>query len=70
MHIALAETEETYSGLTNGCATAGKAGCKLLEFTGENVTGDDVKTFLNYAHDVIDILCGPGNPSDPTSILS
>jgi hypothetical protein len=56
MHYnALADTEKTYSGLTDGCAKAGRAGCKLIEITGDNASGDDVKDLLNYAIDVIPI---------------
>ena len=50
---SLMDAEKTYSGLTNACAAAGRAGCKLVEFTGDNSTGDDVKALLNYALDVI-----------------
>ena len=63
---ALADTEKTYSGLTGSCAKAGRAGCKLIEFTGDNVTGDDVKTFVNYIHDVSD---PPSGLSDQTDIF-
>ena len=55
MYHSLADTEKTFSGLTDGCAKAGKAGCKLIEITGDNASGDDVKTLLNYAHDVTPI---------------
>jgi hypothetical protein len=50
------DTEKTYSGLTDACAAAGRAGCKLIEFTGDNASGDDVKALLNNAHDVIHII--------------
>ena len=50
------DTEKTYSGLTDGCAAAGAAGCRLIEITGDNATGDDVKTLVNNAHDVIDLI--------------
>jgi len=53
MYTSLIDTEKVYSGLTDGCATAGRAGCKLIEITGDNATGDDVKGLLNYVHDVI-----------------
>ena len=49
----LVDTEKTYSGLTDGCAAAGRAGCKLIEITGDGATGDDVKNLINDAHDVI-----------------
>ncbi|KAF9644793.1 alpha/beta-hydrolase [Thelephora ganbajun] len=53
LRLSLADAEKTHSGLTDGCAKAGRAGCKLIEFTGDNASGDDVKTLLDYAHDVI-----------------
>ena len=56
LHTSLADIEKTYSGLTDGCAAAGRAGCKLIEFTGDNASGDDVKALLNYAHDVKSIF--------------
>jgi hypothetical protein len=65
----LADTEKTYSGLTDACAAAGRAGCKLIEFTGDNASGDDVKALLNNAHDVIYIPPKPGDPADSILIL-
>ena len=53
LHSALTDTEKTYSGLTDGCAAAGRAGCKLVEFIGDFASGDDVKNLINDAHDVI-----------------
>ena len=53
---SLVDTEKTFSGLTDGCAAAGRAGCKLIELTGDNANGDDVKALLNHAHDVIGFL--------------
>jgi hypothetical protein len=53
---ALADSEKTYSGFTDGCAKAGRAGCKLIEITGDNATGDDVKTLIDNSHDVVDFL--------------
>ena len=61
---SLADSEETYSGLTEGCAKAGRAGCKLVEITGDDATGDDVKALINYAIDVIDILFKLVNQAD------
>jgi hypothetical protein len=55
LYGSLADTEKTYSGLTDGCAKAGRAGCRLIEITGDNASGDDVKDLLNYAHDVTPI---------------
>lgn len=58
LQTSLADTEKTFSGLTDGCATAGISGCKLIEITGNNATGDDVKELVNNAYDVIDLLLG------------
>lgn len=55
------DAEKTYSGLTAACAAAGKAGCKLLDFLGDNATGDDVKALLNFSHDVINSVSRLGN---------
>lgn len=52
LYSALADVEKTYSGLTDDCAKAGRAGCKLIEFTGDNVSGNDVKALLDHVHDV------------------
>ena len=60
----LADTEKTYSGLTDGCAAAGRAGCKLIEITGDNASGDDVKALINNAHDVINFLSKPEDQTD------
>ena len=64
MNYSLTDVEKTYSGLTDGCAKAGKAGCNLLEFTGDNATGDDVKAFVNYIHDVSDLSSGLSDKTD------
>ena len=69
LHYSLADTEKTYSGLTGGCAKAGRAGCKLAEFIGGNPTGNDVKAFVNYIHDVSDLPSGLGNQNDLFSAL-
>jgi len=47
------DVEKTYSGLTDACAAAGTAGCKLIEFIGDNASGDAVKTLINDVHDVM-----------------
>ena len=53
LQSSLVDIEKTFSGLADGCAKAGKAGCKLIEITGDNATGDDVRTLITYSHDVI-----------------
>jgi hypothetical protein len=63
------DAEKTYSGLTDACAAAGRAGCKLVELTGDNASGDDVKALLNYAHDVVSSVSRLGNPTHPVYIL-
>lgn len=64
LYNALADTEKTYSGLTDDCAKAGRAGCKLVEYTGDGASGEDVKGLLNYAHDVTNPLPGLDNITD------
>ena len=59
LQYSLSDTEKTYSGLTDGCATAGRAGCKLVEIVGDGASGDDVKNLINDAHDVVKFLPGP-----------
>jgi hypothetical protein len=63
------DTEKTYSGLTDACAAAGKAGCRLVELTGDNASGDDVKSLLNNAQDVVHFTFGPGGPTDSILVL-
>ena len=46
------DIEKTFFGLADGCATAGKAGCRLVEVTGDNASGEDVKDLITYSHDV------------------
>ena len=64
LHLPPADTEKTYSGLTDGCSKAGRTGCRLIEFTGGNASGDDVKVPLNYAHNVIDPFSQLVNQTD------
>ena len=61
LRYSLTDTEKTYSGLTDGCAKAGRPGCKLIEFLGGNPTGSDVKSFVNYIHDVSDLFSRLGH---------
>ena len=66
---SLQDSEKTYSGLADACAAAGRAGCKLVELTGDNASGDDVKALLNYAHDVVSSVSRLDDPTDSVSIL-
>ena len=56
LSFSLADSEKTYSGLTDGCAAAGRTGCKLIEFTGDGASGQDVKNLINDVHDVLKFL--------------
>ena len=64
LYSSFVDTEKTYTGLGDACVKAGKAGCKLTEITGVDVSGDAIKTLLNDAHDVIDSPPSPGKPAD------
>lgn len=46
------DTEKTYSGLTDGCAAAGKERCRLVELVGDGTTGDKIKQLINDGIDV------------------
>ena len=70
MEPLLADAEKTYSGLTDGCAKAGRAGCKLIEITGDDATGDDVKTLIEIAHDVLDFLLTGARRADYPFLLA
>lgn len=70
MAPSLADIEKTYSGLADGCAAAGKAGCRLIELTGDNVSGDAVKTLLNDIHDVIDSFPRPVHRTDSSFTIA
>jgi len=54
---------------TSSCAAAGRAGCKLVEFTGDNASGDDIKALLNYAHDVIELIPRLCDETETFSVL-
>ena len=66
LHYSLTDTEKVYSGLTDGCAKAGRTGCKLIEITGDNATGEDVKALVNYA---LDVSGSPPRLDDQTNRL-
>ena len=63
------DSEKTCSGLTDACATAGRAGRRLVELTGDDANGDDVKALLNYAHDVVSSISRMSGPVDSVSAL-
>ena len=52
----------TPAGLTDGCVEEGRAGCKFIEFVGDNV-----EALLGYAHDVIDLPLELDNEIDYVS---
>ena len=64
LRSSLQDTEGTFSALTDGCAKAGRDSCKLIEIIGNNATGDDVKTLVNYAHDVTGFLLEVDGPTN------
>ena len=70
LQTSLVNTEKTYAGLTDGCAKAGRAGCRLVEITGDNATGEDVKTLIENAHDVMDFLLRGAHRTDHSFILA
>ena len=47
------DVEKKHSGLTGGCAVAGRAGCKLVEFPGDGASRCDGKNSINDVHDVM-----------------
>ena len=50
--------------MVDACVAAGSAGCKLMEFVGNNGDRNDVAALLNGAHDVIDFLPTLVEPTD------
>lgn len=52
MHTLLADTEAVFLGFSNGCAAAGKNGCKLVTLLHEGATGEEIKRFIEDAHDL------------------
>jgi len=54
MHTMLTDAEAAFLGFSNSCATAGRAGCKLLTLLHEGATGEEVKRFIEDSHDVGD----------------
>jgi hypothetical protein len=67
LYHSLVDSEKTYAALTDACAAAGRAGCKLVEITGDGATGNDVMDLINYAHDVIRFFLELGDSADSLS---
>ena len=52
MYTTLTDTEAVFLGFGNACASAGRAGCKLLKLLHEDATGEEVKRFIEDSYDV------------------
>jgi len=52
MHTLLTDVEAVFLGFGNACASAGRAGCKLLTLLHKGTTGEDVKHLIEDSHDV------------------
>ena len=64
---SLVDTEETCFGMADACIAGGSAGCRLMNFVGDNGNRNDIAALLNGAHDVIDLL--PQEPDWLTNSL-
>ena len=64
------DTEEARFGMVDACVAAGSAGCKLMDFVGDNGDGNDVAALLNGAHDVTDFLPRLIDPTDSIPTLA
>jgi len=64
------DIEATRFGMIDACVAAGSAGCKLMEFVGDNGDRNDVAALLNGAHDVISFPPRFINPTDSISTLA
>ena len=54
MYTLLTDTEATFLGFSNACASAGEGDCKLLTLLHKNATGEEIKRFVEDSHDVCD----------------
>lgn len=52
MHSMLTDVETVFLGFSNTCASAGRAGCKLLALLHQGATGEEVKRLIEDSHDV------------------
>ena len=46
------DAETVFLGFGNACASAGRAGCKLLKLLHDDATGEEVKRLIEDSHDV------------------
>jgi pimeloyl-ACP methyl ester carboxylesterase len=49
---SLVDTEETCFGMADACIAGGSAGCKLMNFIGDDGDRNDIAALLNGAHDL------------------
>ena len=52
VYTVLTDTEAVFLGFGNACASAGRAGCKLLTLLHKGATGEEVKRLIEDSHDV------------------
>ena len=52
IHDMLTDIEAVFLGFCNACASAGRAGCKLLTLLHKGATGEEVKRLIEDSHDV------------------
>ena len=67
---SLTDTEKTCFGMADACIAGGSAGCRLMNFIGDNGDRNDIAALLNGAHDVISFRLGLINPTDSISTLA
>ena len=67
---SLVDTEKTCFGMADACIAGGSAGCRLMNFIGDDGDRNDIAALLNGAHDVIDSFHRPINPTDSISTLA
>lgn len=54
MHTLLMDTEATFLGFSNVCASAGEDGCKIIHLLHKDATGKEIKRFIEDSRDVGD----------------
>ena len=70
LRSSLVDTEATCFGLADACVTAGRAGCKLMEFVPNATTEAEMAALLTGAHDVTDFPRRWVAPTDPIFTLA
>lgn len=52
MHTLLTSTDAAFLGFSNACVSAGEVECKFLTLMHKHATGEEVKRFIEDAHDL------------------